>query len=176
MSISATSIAFAQNRNSIQLSVGDTIPQVNVVTMQGMTVSLQKELDGAPSVIIFYRGGWCPFCNAHLSDLQDIQRPLKKKGVKILALSPEPIKDLEKTKENNGVGFNLYTDHDGAALKFGVATLINGKPSLPTPSVFIVDTNNIVQFVHFDPDYKVRLEARIILEKVESILKNVKSK
>ncbi len=163
--------ATAQNRNGIPLGVGDSVPAVYLNTLEGKGVKLVDEINSTTSVIIFYRGGWCPFCNAHLSDLQDINRALRRKGVKIMAISPEPKKGLEKTKETNDLDYDLYTDTDAAAVKFGVATLVNGKPTLPTPSVFIVDTKGVVQFVHFDPDYKVRLEARIILEKVESIIK-----
>jgi hypothetical protein len=34
-----------------------------------------------------------------------------------------------------------------------------------------VDTNGVIQFVHYDPDYKVRMDAKKIVEEAKAALK-----
>ena len=35
---------------------------------------------------------------------------------------------------------------------------------LPVPSVFLIDTDGVVRFVHYDPNYEERLENDALLE------------
>lgn len=153
------------------LQPGDSIPDALLYNMANQSINLQRETKGKISVVIFYRGGWCPFCNAHLSDLQDIARPLKKKGVLIMALSPENVANLNKTASDNSIKFPLYCDPGSiAASKFGIAYLQGNTWSLPTPSVFIITPDGKIHFTHFDPDYKNRLSADTILAKVDELI------
>ena len=52
------------------LDKGAAVPDVTLQTVDGKKFALKAETSAQPTVIIFYRGGWCPFCNAHLADVQ----------------------------------------------------------------------------------------------------------
>ena len=52
---------------------GTTVPKATVKTADGSTVSLQALLMQKPSVVVFYRGGWCPYCSRQLAELKDIE-------------------------------------------------------------------------------------------------------
>ncbi len=47
-----------------QLNPGDTFPTLPVTTTQGETLQLPDALGGQFGVVLFYRGSWCPYCNA----------------------------------------------------------------------------------------------------------------
>jgi len=41
-----------------QLNVGDPFPEYEVLTVDGQTLHLPRDLTGEYSVVIFYCGGW----------------------------------------------------------------------------------------------------------------------
>ncbi|MBY0425150.1 MAG: AhpC/TSA family protein, partial [Cytophagales bacterium] len=109
------------------LHVGDSIPNINIKDLNENSVSLRDLIRERPTVIIFYRGGWCPFCNTHLSNLQEIIGRLKKKGVQLLAISGDGVGDIRKTKDKNGLSYELLSDPNLlAASAFGIAFFQNG--------------------------------------------------
>src|ERR1700739_1959415 len=68
------------------LKIGDLIRDVTLRTVEGTEVNLRKLVAEKPAVLVFYRGGWCPFCNVHLSSLLGIEQDLDKQGVQIIAI------------------------------------------------------------------------------------------
>jgi hypothetical protein len=44
-------------------------PSVRVQDLQGGDVRLGDVLKAGPTLVVFYRGGWCPYCNGQLRDL-----------------------------------------------------------------------------------------------------------
>ena len=53
---------------------GDAIPNGTLKTLDGKNVALRGLVAKKPSVLIFYRGGWCPYCNSQMGQLIDIER------------------------------------------------------------------------------------------------------
>jgi peroxiredoxin len=79
--LACTLLARAETTPSA-LKVGDSIPDVTVRTVEDKEVSLRKLVSVKPAVLVFYRGGWCPFCNKHLRSLSTIEEDLTKEGVR----------------------------------------------------------------------------------------------
>ena len=167
------------------LEVGDSIPDVRLRTEENEQVSLRKLVSEKPTVLIFYRGGWCPFCNRHLQSLAGIEDNLNKAGAQLLAISMDQPAKLKATPDRDKLHYRLLSDSDAVAVKaFGIAFKVDdatvekyktyginldatsGKEHhiLPHPAVFIVNTNGVIRFAHVNPDYKVRLEPAKILE------------
>ena len=160
-----------------------------------------KEVDGRafqfdpaslrqPTLIIFYRGGWCPYCNAQLQDLRTVVPQIVAMGYQVLFLSTDQPRLLYSSLKEK-VDYHLLSDSSmDAARAFGVAyhldaaTLAKMKTygidleamqgtarhELPVPSVFIVDRSGVVRFRHYDPDYTVRLDAVHVLAAAKSSL------
>ena len=176
--------------NSTALKVGDTIPDVSLRTEENQSVRLRELVSEKPTVLIFYRGGWCPFCNRHLQSLAGIEDDLNKAGAQLLAVSMDTPAKLKATPDREKLHYRLFSDSDAvAATAFGIAfkvddTLVkkykdaykidleaasgNDHHILPYPAVFIVNTNGVIRFAHVNPDYKVRLAPAKILEAVQS--------
>ena len=168
------------------ITVGTSVPDSPLKTMDGATTSLHAVLAGRKAVLVFYRGSWCPFCNRHLADLNGIEANLKADGGQLIAISPDRPEDLRKMLDKNQLGFRLFSDSKAEALKkFGVAFRVDdgtyttyrdkykldlevasGQTHhiLPVPSVFVIDASGKVVFAHSDPDYKARLSAKAVLE------------
>ncbi|MFQ3576222.1 MAG: redoxin domain-containing protein [Cytophagales bacterium] len=154
------------------LSINDTIPEGLLKNFKNESLNVKEYCKGSLNLIIFYRGGWCPFCNVHLSDLQQILGFLNKNKVKILAISGESPTELEKTAKKNELEYDLYQDEGlNFAEKMGVAFYENKSRKLPVPSVFLVDKDLIIRYAYWNADYKVRLESFEVKEIVKKYLK-----
>lgn len=178
-------LASAQT-NSTPLKAGDAIPDVTLRTEDNEQVRLRKLVAEKPTVLIFYRGGWCPFCTRHLKDLAGIEKDLEKIGAHLLAISMDRPSKLRETPNREQLGYRLLSDSDAVAVKaFGIGfrvedTLVekyrnsyqidleawSGRAHhiLPHPAVFVVDGSGVIRFAHVNPDYKVRLDAAKVLE------------
>ena len=185
-----TVLAQAQT-NSTPLKVGDAVPDVKLRTEDDEPVSLRTLVSAKPTVLMFYRGGWCPFCNRHLQSLAGIEDNLNKAGAQLLAISMDQPAKLKATPDREKLHYRLLSDSDAVAAKaFGIAFKVddalvkkykesykidleaasgNDHHILPHPAVFIVDTSGKIRFAHVNPDYKARLEPKKLLEAVHEV-------
>lgn len=168
------------------LKEGDPIPDVSLRTEEDQPVRLQALVAKQPTVLIFYRGGWCPYCNKHLSGLVGIQDELKAAGVQMLAISIDQPSKLKETPDHDELGYTLLSDADATVSEaFGIAftvpdELVNKYKNsygidleaasgrthhkLPHPSVYVVGRDGIIRFAHVNENYKVRLRPEKVLE------------
>ncbi len=173
------------------LVIGDTIPNVTVTSIKGKTVSLRRLISKKPAIVIFYRGGWCPYCNAHLAKIQQAEPDLIKLGYQIIAISADRIAELDKTIEKHHLTYSLYSDSTMSAAKaFRLAYTVDStklakmksfgvdleKASgqkhhmLPVPAAFVVDKKGIIRFAHSNPDIKVRIDPNDLLSKAREAI------
>lgn len=174
------------------LPVGSAVPQVELHDIEGQTRPLEQVLDGKPALLVFYRGGWCPFCNLQLSELRKLEPELKALGVQLLAISPDNPAHLRKLLDQTALGYTLLSDADASAITaFGVAFEVDlatrekyrtygidlevasghDHHALPVPSVFLIDAGGVVQFNYSHPDYRTRVPVRLVRAAVEAVVK-----
>lgn len=180
-------------KDIVPLTVGATVPTAMVTTLDGAPADLAALVREKPTVLIFYRGSWCPYCNTHLAALAELEPQLLALGFQILAVSPDGAAGLKKATEKNHLGYRLLSDTAGnAARAFGVAFRVDEKTVktytgygialapipgetdafwLPVPAVFIVGRDGAIQFAHTDPNYKARLSATDLLAAARATLR-----
>jgi peroxiredoxin len=166
------------------LLIGENIPEVILTAPDGTTHSLLSIISEKPTIILFYRGGWCPYCNSHLSDIEKVETDILELGYQIIAISPDSPENLQQTTEKDTLNYSLYSDGNGAiAIKFGIAFKAPEKYSdmlvkrskglntgfLPVPSVFVIDNSGKILFEYINPDYKIRLKSGLLI----AVLKNL---
>lgn len=164
---------------------GDSLPAVNLLDEDGRPVALRELVREQPAVIIFYRGGWCPYCNRHLMALAEAEPRILAAGHRIVAISPDQPAKLKATPDRGQLGYRLFSDRGAEAAKaLGIAFRVpdelvakykdeyridleaaagDSHHLLPHPAVFVVGTDGVIRFVHVDPDYRKRLSADEIL-------------
>jgi len=164
--------------------ISSTIPDVSVKTTDGKDVRLHDLVKEKPTVFVFYRGGWCPYCNRHLADLKKIEADLNKEGYQVFAISADRPELLKKTMDKNELTYTLLSDAPmQAAKEFGIAFKMDDKAVerymsygidlekdsgydhhlLPAPAVFLVDQEGTIKFSYVNPDYKQRIDGGILL-------------
>lgn len=169
------------------LLISEKIPNLSITTIEGAKVPLEGVLKQQPSVLLFYRGGWCPYCNRHLSAIGEIENEIKELGYQVIGFSPDAPEKLKASKEKGGFTYKLFSDADGTLIKaMGIAFKAPERYSdrlsnfsgglnsgfLPVPSVFVVDTDSTILFEYISPNYKQRISSNMLLE----ILKQLKEK
>lgn len=169
--------------NVSPLLIGEKIPNVQLTSIEGKAIST-NEILGKKTVLIAYRGGWCPYCNAQLSDMQDVEKEVLALGYQIVAISPDAPSFLKETESKDKLNYSLYSDSEGKfAQAAGIAFVIPeqykkmlGKYSeeknttfLPVPTVYVLNSKNEIEFMYINPDYKNRLKGELLL----AVLKNL---
>lgn len=167
------------------LLIGEKVPNIAINALTEKSILLQDITNGKKSIVVFYRGGWCPYCNQHLSALAEIESTLLKQGFQIIAISPDSVSFLKKTAADDKLNYQLFSDSSGELTKaFGIAFKApenygpylmkssEGKNNtfLPVPSIFIVNEKSEILFEYISPNYKNRISKELLLA-VTNILK-----
>ena len=147
------------------------IPDAIVYDGKGSEVNLKKYIGERPVILVFYRGGWCPYCTRHLSALNELKPQIDSLGYELIAITPDDFSKLDSSVvRSKGVGYQLFSDRDINAINsFGIGWKINDQlymkyrddygmdiewwtgtknHVLPVPSVFIIK-NGKIQHVSF---------------------------
>lgn len=157
---------------------GESIPAVILKDASGKAFDLNKAVADKPTILIFYRGGWCPFCSRQLAGLQEVAPGLEKSGYQLIAVSTDKPEGLKQAAMKEKLGYTLLSDADMKASKlFGLAykapaayremlpKTTGGMDTdllLPVPSVFILDRKGVIHFEYINPDFKQRLNPEVL--------------
>jgi peroxiredoxin len=172
------------------LVVGTTIPTVTVRSPDGADRTLGPASLERPTILIFYRGGWCPYCNTHLGELRKVESALIDLGYELLFLSADRPELLHSSLREPDLNYTILSDSRMAAARaYGIAfrvddaTVVRYKGfgidleaasgethhELPVPAVFIVDRNGVIRFVYANADYKVRIKPEVLLAEARRV-------
>ena len=173
------------------LAAGDMAPRFVVQSVHGELVHFDPSSLERPVILITFRGGWCPFCNMHLSELRHVVPEISDMDIDVMFMSgdrPELLFESlepETRQEIDGLGYELYSDADAnAAIALGIAfraseqtidrrhekgqdiegSSMSRHGVLPVPAVYAIDAGGRIVYSFVEPDYKVRLEAAELLE------------
>ena len=191
--------AFASDQTALAASgiradavvVGDAIAPFALPDATGKTRTLDELTAQGPAVIVFYRGGWCPYCNLTLRTYQrELLPQLAAHSARLVAISPETPDASLTTQEKNELAYPVLSDaaatlatslglvfepsQDGleAQRTLGIdirTTRSDHDTTLPMPTVLIVDRDHIARYVDIHPDYTGRTEVTEILAALQAL-------
>ena len=166
------------------------MPAKSVVrTLDGKEFDLNAAVASQPTVLIFYRGGWCPYCNAHLRELQQSAPALAEMGYQILAISTDTPDALRATLDRLELDYQLLSDAsvevaDSFGLKYKVKDEYLGHVKndhetdlvaqnggyLLTPGAFVMSTDGVIRFAYVNMNYAVRIRQESLLKAARQAL------
>ena len=169
----------------------EKVPSAIVNDAKGNEIDLKDYINDKPVIVVFYRGGWCPYCIRHLSALGEIKKEIDALGFELIAITPDSFDKLPVSKEKSGdLGYQLFSDKSTNAINaYGIGWKISdelylkyknsykmdleewsGKKHhiLPVPSVFIIK-DGVIQFQHVNPNYSERLSPEILLSYLNAL-------
>jgi peroxiredoxin len=160
------------------LLIGERIPAISLPDVEGKTISLLELASQKQTILIFYRGGWCPYCNVHLGEIQTIEKDILSTGFQVVAISPDSPDSLRSSVDKHDLNYTLLSDRDTKASKaFGIAyaaperhyeklmtySAQRNKGVLPVPSVFVLNKQGEIIFEYINPNYKTRISGSLLL-------------
>lgn len=169
---------------------GDLAPDVTLPDAVGRPVRLADLWRNGPLVIVFYRGGWCTYCNLQLRAWRQQQGELTRLGATLLAISPQTPDNSLDTAEKNELSFTVLSDAaleaaNGFEIAFtlhpdlvdfygSVGTDIpvlngNGLWVLPVHATYVVDRTGTIRFALIEEDIRQRAEPREVVTAIESL-------
>jgi len=179
------------------LKSGDRAPRFTVRTVDDQPYLFDPDNLDNPTVLISFRGGWCPYCNMHLSELRKVIPEIRASGIDVLFLSndrPELLYSSlkQETQEDiDGLDYMILSDADiSAAMALGTAfrtdkgltdylekkgrdyagSSIGKHNALAVPAVYVIDKSGEIVFDFVNADYKIRLPADDLLSAARAAL------
>ena len=173
------------------IEVGATLPDAELIDPHGTATTLYEALGDQVAILVFYRGGWCPYCNIALNTYQtELVPELARRGVALVAVSPQAPDGSLSTQEKNDLTFTVLSDPANrvagsvgiltapsaearvAQLELGLdLTAVNadGTTGLPMPTTIIVDADHVVRWIDIHPNYTTRSEPEQILAALDAV-------
>lgn len=168
------------------LTAGDPAPRFSVETINNERFDFDPRSLERPVILISFRGGWCPFCNMHLSELRHAIPAISDMGVDVLFLSGDRSELLlaslgrETQEDIDGLGYTILSDANAqAAIALGIAFKASSRTIqrrkergddierssmarhgvLPVPAVFAITSDGLIDYAYTNPNYKVRMSS-----------------
>lgn len=121
------------------LKPGDHFPAITVTPVDAPTVDLPDALAGHFAVVLFYRGSWCPYCNAQLRAFQRATDKLDDLGVKVVALSVDDEATTRELIAKHDLTFPVGHSADAAAMHEATGAFVNADPAYLQSTGFVLD-------------------------------------
>jgi peroxiredoxin len=131
------------------LDVGDEFPALSVDLPGGTTLQLPDALAGHYGVVLFYRGSWCPYCNAQLRAFQRATGLLAEVGASVVALSIDDEATTAELIAKHGLTFPVGHSADAAAASAATGAFVDPAGGFLQSTGFVLDpSGNVVVSVY----------------------------
>lgn len=165
------------------LEVGTEAPDIELTDTAGNTVNFSKEVKN--TVVVFYRGAWCPYCLRQLDSIQkEVFSKLDEKS-QLVSISVDRLPVAKKMKDKQGYNFRVVSDSKAKSLKaFNIINKLDDElvqkykasykidvegdsgethHMVAHPAVFVIK-NGKITFADVHTDYKKRTKNSEILK------------
>ena len=178
------------NDDGIGLTPGDKVTEFSVHSIDGQSVSWNELSKKGRLLVIFYRGGWCPYCNLQIRQLTLAYPKFQERGILPVLISVDETAASSLVQNTYEIPFPVLSDPDLFALEafkvtmevdeatlerykeFGIdleAWSSRDHHKIAVPSAFFVDEDGIVRWAHSDRDYRVRPSPQQLLDVADEI-------
>ncbi len=183
-----TKYGIANNPDNVLggLKVGDKAPNFKLLDQDGKEERLEASLEEGPVLLVFLRAEWCSFCVKHLQEFQDNLQAIHDVGqAKVIAVSPQESSYMQEFHREGQFSFPILFDGDHSVMKdykvfFHVTDkyneyikkakgssieVFNGdtEPVMPVPATYLIGQDQVIKYVHYDPNYKKRSDLKEVM-------------
>ncbi len=131
------------------LGPDEKFPHVAVTPTDSAVLELPDALAGHFGVVLFYRGSWCPYCNAQLRAFQRAVDFLAEVDARVVALSVDDETTTRELVAKLGLTFPVGHSADAQAVAQATGAFVNPDPVFLQSTGFVLDpTGRVVVSVY----------------------------
>ena len=150
----------------LELGVGGRFPDFKLADQNNVARSSQLFSTSPLTLVVIYRGDFCPFARFELGELSQRQDEFRKVGIQIVAISADP------PQRSTMLARFLHTDlpllSDSAESLLGPLGLVqhyrDHQPDSAIPAFILVDRNRRVRWIFTSAYYREQPSPQLILE------------
>jgi peroxiredoxin len=147
--------------------IGHPAPVFTLPSSQGSNVDTGKAFGTRPVVLIFYRGIWCPFCQAQMTQIGKDRDAFIKSGAVVYAISDEAPAAQKAMQDAHHLDFITFlSDKTGMAAR-QYAGVYTGRTTLK-PAVFVIGRDKKVKYAYINENFRLRAADQDVLAAVRS--------
>ncbi|MGC2168480.1 MAG: redoxin domain-containing protein [Acidimicrobiales bacterium] len=121
------------------LHPGEKFPRLATTPIGGGILELPDALEGHFGVVLFYRGSWCPYCNAQLRAFQRAADSLAEVDTQVVALSVDDEATTAELVAKHGLTFPVGYGADAHAVAAATGAFTNPEPLYLQSTGFVLD-------------------------------------
>jgi peroxiredoxin len=121
------------------LHPGDPFPQLSLALPGGQSLTVPQAFGEDFGVMLFYRGSWCPYCNAQLRAFQRASERLAGVGARLAALSVDDEQTTSALIKEHGLTFPVGFGADAPAVAELTGAFLNHDPAYLQSTGFVLD-------------------------------------
>jgi peroxiredoxin len=131
------------------LTPGTPFPALTLTPPGEPALKLPEALAGDFGVVLFFRGAWCPYCNAQLRAFQRASENLAETGIRVAALSVDDEPTTAELIAKHGLTFPVGHSADARAVADLTGAFVNPDPVYLQSTGFVLDpAGNVVVSVY----------------------------
>jgi peroxiredoxin len=120
------------------LATGELFPTITAARVGGGEVTLPQDVAGQWTVLLFYRGHWCPYCRQQLLNFQQALPELQEIGTQVIALSTDSAEDAQQTVERHRLAYPILYGLDVHEIADKLGAFINAERPYINATGFIL--------------------------------------
>jgi peroxiredoxin len=160
-----------------ELRPGRHLPSFSASDENGNPLK-SDDLRGRPTVILFVRGTWCPFCSKQVADLTKRYKDINDLGARLILVTPKPLETTRRVAEFFEVEFEFWLDESleianqlGLVQSKGVPDDFQTEYGEDTvwPTSLVVDGSGIIRHTSLSKFIVDRPDPNTLLKAVQSI-------
>jgi peroxiredoxin len=141
--------------SSPEVSVGRPLPDLSLSDEHRNPVALDS-LRGHPTVILFFRGVFCPACRAQVSKLAERAGPFLAAGVRVVGVSPDPPDMCAEWSRSVHLPFPLLSDEN--------RRLVSDVCNATEHCVVVVDPQGIIRWGRLNESWREGPQPEAVLQ------------
>jgi peroxiredoxin len=183
-------LALGTRDNNIGLAPGAKVPPFLINTHDDKPFDLASLTVLGDTLVVFYRGGWCPFCNVQVRQLTTAWSEFERRGVTPVLISVDTIDGATLAQRSYDIPFPVLSDPALAAhsafeviMELDKATYERykgfgvdleqwsgqGHHKIAVSSAFLVSKEGQIRWAHSSRDYKTRPSVEQLLAVIDGL-------
>ena len=136
------------------LRPGRPLPDFAAADEQGNPIR-SVQVIGSPTVMLFVRGNWCPFCTSQVEGLTRNYKDIVDLGAKLIFVTPKPLETTRRVAAFFEVEFDFWLDDELNAAKQLGLVMTAGVPDdsqkeygsdTVWPTALVIDASGIIRY------------------------------